>query len=196
MIFAVCGRIGFGQTAAAPIVTNTLPPEKAQKKPFNPADLVGLKGQSAPQFILPAMNGTEYNLGKLRGKIIVVNLWGTFCGPCIVEMPELNALVEKYREKEVVFLAPAPDDKAILESFLPKHPFNYQILPNGFAVIEKYAPHKKSDDPSKIGGFMMLLPTHLIINQTGVVTYHAWGYSKTTVAELTKEIENLLTQKK
>lgn len=196
IIFVVCCGNAFAQTAPAPVITNTLPPEKAKKKAFNPADLTGLKGQIAPQFVLPAMNGTGCNLENLRGKIVVINLWGTFCSPCITEIPELNALVRKYNEKGIVFLAPAPDDKAALEIFLKKHPFDYQILPNGFAVIEKYAPHKKSDEPDKIGGFMMVLPTHLVIDQTGTVTYHNWGYSKTTAAELTKEIDNLLAKKK
>jgi peroxiredoxin len=107
-----------------------------------------------------------------------------------------NSLVEKYKGKNVVFLAPTPDDKAVLEGFLKKYPFNYQVIPNGFGVVEKYAPHKKSDDPQKKGGFLMLLPTHLVIDQTGVVTYHEWGFRKDTVDKLSSEIEKLLIEKK
>ncbi|MGI9035252.1 MAG: TlpA family protein disulfide reductase [Pyrinomonadaceae bacterium] len=40
--------------------------------------MVGLKGQTAPQFTNAAMDGTVYNLENLRGKIVVINLWGTF----------------------------------------------------------------------------------------------------------------------
>lgn len=183
----------FGQTAPAPLIINR-PAAESKKTPTSLPDLVGLKGQLAPQFTLPAMDGTQYNLANLRGKIVVVNLWGTFCPPCVVEMPELNSLVEKYRGKEVVFLAPTPDDKAVLGTFLQKYPFSYQVLPNGFGVVEKYAPHKKSDNSQKKGGFLMLLPTHLVIDQTGVVTYHEWGFRKNTAALISQEIEKLLAK--
>jgi peroxiredoxin len=186
----------FGQTSPAPKIVNQPAAESKKTPPLNLSDLVGLNGQIAPAFTIPSINGTEYNLEKLRGKIVVINLWGTFCPPCIEEMPKLNSLVETYKGKEVVFLAPTPDDKALLETFLQKYPFSYQVLPNGFNIVEKYAPHKKSDDPQKKGGFMMLLPTHLVIDQTGVVTYHEWGFRKDTVDKLSNEIEKLLIKNK
>ncbi|MGI8467591.1 MAG: TlpA family protein disulfide reductase [Pyrinomonadaceae bacterium] len=179
--------------SGAPTIVNQ-PATETKKKPLNIDDLVGLKGQNAPPFTLLSMDGTEYNLEKLRGKIVVINLWETFCPPSITEMPELNALVEKYKDKEIVFLAPAPDEKAVLEGFLQKHPFSYQVLPNGFNIIKQYAPHKKSDDLQKKSGFIMLLPTHLVIDQTGVVTYHEWGFRKDTVNKLSGEIEKLLSK--
>lgn len=185
----------FGQTAPAPLIINR-PAVESKKVPTSRLDLIGLKGQLAPAFTLPSMNGTEYNLEKLRGKIVVINLWGTFCPPCITEMPGLNSLVEKYKGKEVVFLAPTPDEKAVLESFLQKYPFSYQVLPNGFNIIKNYAPQKKNDDPQKKGGFLMILPTHLVIDQTGVVTYHEWGFRKDTVDKLSSEIEKLLIENK
>jgi peroxiredoxin len=190
-----CG-IAFGQTSPAPKIVNQPAAESKKKPPLDLSDLVGLKGQAAPAFTLPAMNGAEYNLEKMRGQIVVVNLWGTFCPPCIDEMPGLNSLVEKYKREAVVFLAPAPDDKALLETFLRKYPFDYQVLPNGFKIIEQYAPHKKSGDPQKKGGFIMLLPTHLVIDQTGVVTFHEWGFRKDTAERLSGEIEKLLTVNK
>lgn len=185
--------IVFGQTNNAPQIVNQ-PATETKKKPLNIEDLVGLKGQNAPPFTISAMDGTEYNLEKLRGKIVVINLWGTFCPPCITEMPELNALVEKYKGREIVFLAPAPDEKAVLEGFLRLHPFSYQVLPNGFGFIKKYAPHEKDADPQRAGKTLMILPAHLVIDQTGVVIYHDWGYSKGTAKNLSGEIEKLLAK--
>lgn len=183
------------QTAPAPVISNA--PKATDKKEVSSAmpELVGLKGLTAPQFTLKAMNGTEYNLENLRGKIVVVNLWGTFCPPCIAEMPHLNKLVKKYKNKNVIFLAPTPDDKAALPVFLQNNPFNYQVLPNAFDVIGKYAPHKKTEDSQKKGGFMMLLPAHLVIDQKGTVTYHEWGFRKDTTEKLSAEIKRLLAAK-
>ena len=188
--------IGFGQTSPAPLIVKQPEEESKKAPPLDLNNLVGLKGETAPAFTLPAMNGTEYNLESLRGKIVVINLWGTFCAPCLKEIPKLNAIVQKYKGKDVVFLAPAPDEKADLESFLRKHPFDYQVLPNAFSVIKDYAPHKPSDDPKKKGGFMMLLPTHLVIDQNGLVTYHKWGFGEDTITTISGEIDRLLSEKK
>jgi peroxiredoxin len=156
-------------------------------------DLIGLEGQTAPGFSASSMDGTEYKLDALRGKIVVINLWGTFCAPCITEMPKLNALTEKYKNRDVVFLAPAVDDKTLLEGFLLKYPFKYQVLPNSFGIIRQYAPKKKTTSPNdKPGGFVMLLPTHLVINRDGTVVKHFWGFKDTTADDLLKTIEQLL----
>lgn len=182
----------YGQTAPKTI---KLPEDQSASKSSSTklSDLIGLKDKAAPQFVMPAMDGTEYNLENLRGKIVVMNLWGTYCAPCIEEMPTLNNLVEKFKSQNVIFLAPATDEKADLEIFLKKYKFDYQVLPNSFSVVKNYAPRKKDEIPQKPGGFMMILPTHLVIDQTGIVTYHDWGFSKETAQKISAEIEKLLT---
>lgn len=160
------------------------------------SNLVGLTGQPAPIFSGVSMDGTEYDLEKLKGKIVVLNLWGTFCAPCIQEMPKLNELVKRYKDKDVVFLSATADNKQVLEIFLPKHPFDYQVLPASFGIIRQYAPKKKassqSDQPS---GFMMVLPTHLVIDRDGIVTEHFWGYGENTTSRLSGIIDKLLKRK-
>ena len=49
------------------------------------------------------MNGNSYSLGILKGKVVVINFWFVECKPCVIEMPELNEIVEKYKSEEVVF---------------------------------------------------------------------------------------------
>lgn len=160
------------------------------------SDLIGLTNEKAPIFTATEMDGTVYDLESLRGKVVVINLWGTFCPPCIEEMPKLNALVDKFKDKNVVFLAAAVDDKELLEGFLLKFPFKYHVLPNSIRIVEQYAPKKKTNLPNeKPGGFVMLLPTHLIIDQNGIVTNHFWGYKDTAVDELSQTIEKLLQKK-
>lgn len=189
--------IGFAATTYSQIAPKTikLPEDQSASKssPTKLSDLIGLKDKAAPQFVMPAMDGTEYNLENLRGKIVVMNLWGTYCAPCIEEMPTLNNLVEKFKSQNVIFLAPATDEKADLEVFLKNHKFDYQILPNSFGVVKNYAPRKKDGMSQKPGGFMMILPTHLVIDQNGIVTFHDWGFGKETAQKISAEIEKLLT---
>ena len=62
-------------------------------------------GLDAPDFSAADMNGKTYSLSSLKGKIVVINFWFVECKPCLIEMPDLNEIVEKYKSEEVVFLA-------------------------------------------------------------------------------------------
>ena len=50
----------------------------------------------APDFALPARDGGELRLSELRGQVVMINFWATWCGPCRQEMPHLQALYERY----------------------------------------------------------------------------------------------------
>jgi cytochrome c biogenesis protein CcmG, thiol:disulfide interchange protein DsbE len=55
-------------------------------------------GKPAPSFTLADPNGVTYNLDDLRGQVVLVNFWATWCEPCRAEMPELDQLARDYRE--------------------------------------------------------------------------------------------------
>ncbi len=61
---------------------------------------VGLAdGHQAPDFIIHTVAGEEYSLSDLRGKVVLLNFWATWCGPCLREMPELQAVYDAHRER-------------------------------------------------------------------------------------------------
>jgi peroxiredoxin len=195
LFFVFMTGLAYGQVIKkqAPQTTDTTSPGKEVKAADRLSELVGLTNQKAPSFISTDMGGTEYSLESLRGKVVVMNLWATFCPPCIGEMPKLNELVDKFKGRDVVFLAPTPDERVLLEGFLRAHPFKYQVLPGSFPIIKKYAPKKKIDSPTdKPDGFSMILPAHLVINQEGTVVKHLLGYKAGTTDELSQTIEQLL----
>ena len=64
-----------------------------------------LLGKDAIPFSVTDIEGNEYSLNSLKDKIIVLNFWFVQCEPCVREIPELNNLVEKYKDKDVVFIA-------------------------------------------------------------------------------------------
>ena len=122
-------------------------------------------GLQAPDLSIETLDGEVLNLGGLRGKIVVLNWWHIRCSPCIVEMPGLNDLVEKYASDGVVFLAVADNTSAELNEFFKNHKFDYRIT-------------LCSDKLREILG--RVYPRHVIIDATGVVVYSQTGGSPRT----------------
>jgi thiol-disulfide isomerase/thioredoxin len=58
-----------------------------------------LPGQEMPDFAFVDLDGGKHKLSDYRGKIVLLDFWGTWCGPCIAEMKELDPLYEKYRAR-------------------------------------------------------------------------------------------------
>lgn len=137
-------------------------------------------GATFDDFALTDINGKTWQLSQLKGKIVVLNFWFTGCAPCIKEIPELNELVKKYTNKDVVFIALAMgDDEERIKRFLEKRTFNYQHIPHRDAhhVIKRYG--------------IMGYPSHVILNGKRKVTYYAMGYHSITVSSLDSELFKL-----
>ena len=81
-------------------------------------------------FALARLDGEMVNSADLEGKIMVLHFWGTWCGPCVVEMPEYQEFDERYREDpEVHVLSISNDDtNEIIEDFLAKNDFDFTVL--------------------------------------------------------------------
>lgn len=82
-------------------------------------DLPGNIGKPAPQFVM--RDGVQtVDLAKLRGKVVVLNLWATFCAPCVEELPSLLALQRRMPDLAVVAVSTDQDD-TVYRKFLVKH---------------------------------------------------------------------------
>ncbi len=95
-------------------------------------------GAVAPAFSATDINGNKYSLKSLKGKIIVMNFWFVECKPCVQEIPDLNKLVEDYKNEDVVFLGFATNKKSKIDSFLEKNNFSYDIIPNSKKIATDY----------------------------------------------------------
>ncbi len=124
------------------------------------------------------INGDTITLNELKGKIIVLNFWATWCGPCRREIPHLNELVEQFRnDTSIVFLAITKEDKRTVSKFLKKQPFDYTIIVNGKKATQDYG--------------VRAFPTHFVINREGRIVFNQIGYSTDLKDKLKKVIENL-----
>ena len=135
-------------------------------------------GKEALPFSVTDILGNTYSLENLKGKVIVINFWFVECKPCVMEMPELNKLVDKFKGEDVVFLGFATNDKSKIESFLKSKTFNYNIIAGSGEIANSYT--------------VKAFPTHLIIDKNSIVTYSTVGLGPNTLKELESTIEALI----
>jgi len=79
-------------------------------------------------FTLTDIQGKNWKLSDLRGKVVVVNFWATWCPPCRKEMPDLESLYVRFRDQGLVVLAISDEDATKVKPFIAEHKFTYPIL--------------------------------------------------------------------
>ncbi len=81
-----------------------------------------------PEFTLKDLRGTSWTFGDLRGKVVLVNFWATWCPPCRKEMPDLESLYTKFRDKGRVVLAISDEDAAKVTPFIQQRGITFPVL--------------------------------------------------------------------
>jgi len=142
-------------------------------------------GSAAPDFAGESIDGKQYNLSELQGKIVVLTFWSTRCAICHSEIPKLNRIVDRYKDKDVVFLALTMENQIKIAPYLRKTPFNFSILPNSFGVVLKYA-----DNDGK-GNIDIGFPAHFVINRKGAIEMRTSGWDK--AENLESQISRMLS---
>lgn len=118
------------------------------------------KDVEAADFTLQDAKGKKWNLRSLRGKILVVNFWATWCPPCRVELPALDAIASKYAAQDVVVLAITDEDIAKVNSVLPMDKLHFTVL---------FDPNHKAATAFHVDG----LPKTVFFNREGKVAAEA-----------------------
>jgi peroxiredoxin len=80
------------------------------------------------EFTLSDLQGKVWRLQDLRGKVVLVNFWATWCPPCRKEMPDIQALYEKYKDQGFVVLAISDEDVAKVQPFIAEKKIGYPVL--------------------------------------------------------------------
>lgn len=79
----------------------------------------------------------ELSWDKLKGKVVVLEFWATWCGPCIKSIPHLNDLVEQFKDKPVVFISVTSENEDVVRNFLKTRPINASIGIDDYEVLNK-----------------------------------------------------------
>lgn len=117
----------------------------------------------APDFKVVRLDKSLVELKDLRGKVVVLNFWATWCGPCVAEMPHFQKAAEKYAaNKEVVFLAISVDDNRLAaRSFIEKRGYKFSVAYDSGAAASY-----------KVRG----IPATFIIDRKGMIQYRDDGF--------------------
>jgi peroxiredoxin len=79
-------------------------------------------------FTLTDLHGNPWHLRELKGKVVLVNFWATWCPPCRKEMPDLQALYDKYQEQGFVVLSISDEEPAKVQPFITERKITYPVL--------------------------------------------------------------------
>jgi peroxiredoxin len=138
-------------------------------------------GKKAPNFTLKDIQGNEATLTDFEGKVVLIDFWATWCGPCVKAMPHMQSLYEIYKEKDVIILGiNSGERKDKVEPFLKEHKITYRILLDQRSeVIRKYG----------VRG----IPTFFIIDKKGIIRYSYTGMPSNEQI-IQQNIEELLAE--
>jgi thiol-disulfide isomerase/thioredoxin len=142
-----------------------------------------LIGESAPPFEASLLDGSKFRLSDQQGKVIVLDFWATWCGPCVRALPELQKATSSFNENKVALLTVNQgESKKVISKFLKKKQLK------ALSVI--------MDETRKIGGDYKVkgIPQTVVIGPKGLVRFVHVGFGVGTGEQLRKEIKELLSE--
>jgi cytochrome c biogenesis protein CcmG/thiol:disulfide interchange protein DsbE len=175
----VCSRAAFVAIAVAQAACGG-----SERGADSAADTGGLVGNPAPEFHLKAVNGSKaaIELAELRGQVVLIDFWGTFCQPCKKSFPKLEELNSKYARRGLRVIGISEDDeddKDKIPGFADTYGARFPIAwDHDKSVARQYKPDT--------------MPTSFLIDQKGVIRFAHVGFHDGEEVEIAKEIEGLL----
>ena len=145
----------------------------------------------APDFTLTALNDSVYNLRELEDKVVLINFWATWCGPCRMEIPEFNELHKSYHEKGLEILGiSVSDNKKQLKNFTKSFAVDYPLL---------YGSSRDMNNIMKDYGGVYAVPSSFLIGKEGSIIWSYPGailklYDPQTFSALVYKIEKELKE--
>jgi len=128
-------------------------------------------GAEAPDFEIKMTDGEVFRLSEHRGKVVFLNIWATWCGPCVSEMPDIQKLADAYSEDLVVIGVSCDDDAYDVVKFIQEKGFTYNI------AVDKTMEVSGALYPS------YAIPNSIFIDPNGIVTSIEAGAASYEVLE-------------
>jgi peroxiredoxin len=136
---------------------------------------------AAPDFALKDANGNTVRLSDYKGKVVLLDFWATWCGPCKVEIPWFIQFEQQYKDKGFAVLGVSMDEDgwSAVKPFIEEHKMNYRVALGNDQVSELY-------------GGLDSLPTTLLVDRSGRIAKVHIGLDVSGRDAFENEITNLL----
>jgi thiol-disulfide isomerase/thioredoxin len=141
--------------------------------------------ETSPTFTLTDLQGTKINVADLKGKVVVVDFWATWCGPCKASFPGMQKMVNKFKKNEnvkFVFIntwEKGDEKEKIASEFITSNKYTFQVLMDkDNKVVEQF----------KVDG----IPTKFVIDKAGNIRFKSVGFDGSDdklISELSAMIE-------
>lgn len=134
-------------------------------------------GEQVPSFSFETIGGRQMDIKDLEGKIVLINFWATWCGPCLRELPELNKFVKTLNSKDFVVLAIARDQsKETIQEYVLDKDYEFTFVPDvGKSIYLNFA--EKG------------IPRNVLLNAEGKVLFQTLGYNLDDFRKMERMIE-------
>ncbi|NOR20140.1 MAG: redoxin domain-containing protein [Xanthomonadales bacterium] len=138
-------------------------------------------GEPAPTLVLTQMgDGREISLSNLKGKIVYVDFWASWCGPCRQSLPLYQALYKRLSNERFEILAVNLDeDRKDAEKFLKRHPVSYPVLLD------------PSGNSAKTWS-VLVMPSSYLVDSNGKLAYIYRGFETSHIGDIEDDIKKLL----
>lgn len=138
------------------------------------------RGSRAPEIGLEDQNGNPVRLSALRNKVVLVDFWASWCGPCREEMPVLERFHQEYADDGLVIVGVNIDrEQGNMRRFLRRTPVSFRIVHDGsHQVADRYQPPR--------------MPSSYLIDKRGVIRYVHAGFRSGDADAMEREIQQLL----
>ena len=138
-------------------------------------------GEPVPDFQVTSTEGSQFNTADLRGKVIVLNFFATWCGPCQMELPHLQTLWDEFRHDDgfQMLIVGREESDSSIKAFQQKHGFTFPMAPDPDRLIySKFASES--------------IPRTYLISRQGTIVYQFTGYYEAELTRLRKLLKKEL----
>ena len=130
-------------------------------------------------YVLSDLEGNAFDLDKQKGNVVILNIWATWCKPCIAEFESLEKVKEKFQDRNIKIIAVSNEDLKLINEFLDKRKYNLKFI-------------KLNGDLSYFNAYS--LPTTVVFDKNGEEAFRLTGgvdFNTNNFINKIIEIENL-----
>jgi len=139
-------------------------------------------GDPVPDFVLVDADGRTFSTADAKGKVVLINFFATWCGPCLMELPHIEEIWGEYRDRESFQLLVIGREESMdsVRAFRSKNGFSFPIAPD--PVRDVYALFAKE-----------LIPRAIVVSPDGVIVYSQVGFDERDLANLKSVLMQQMT---